>query len=124
MVNQEALEPTKMRRRVDQRAHGDVDKGAVADNGIEQRAAPAAVCVVPGLVTANQKGLGTLGKDKLVALDSGERLEGRARRAPAVGAMAVHGVAERIGDGMMNSAAEAFSGKRLWHRLRASGVKR
>jgi len=58
---------------------------------------------------------GACGDGKLVALDPGKRLEGRAGRAAAIRAMAVHGIAEGILNGIMDGAAEALPGKHLGH---------
>ena len=60
MVNQGALEPTKMcwwadGRVVDQRAQRDVDAGAVADDRVEQGAARPAVGVVASVVAVDQQ---------------------------------------------------------------------
>src|SRR5262249_16962265 len=58
---------------------------------------------------------------ELVVLDAGEWLERRARRAPAVRAMANHRIQEPVRHGILDSAAEALAGQhatRCQHAIR------
>src|SRR4051812_7478461 len=98
-------------RRVDQGAHGHVDVGAVADDRIKQRAAPFAVRIVSLVGAVDQQAVGALRDREFGSLDAGEGLEGRAGGAPAVRAVAVHGVEESVGHAVLDGAAEALSGE-------------
>src|SRR5262245_27798777 len=98
---------------VDQRAHGDMDPGAVAHHRVEQRTARPAVRVVRLVAAVDQELVVALGDSQLFALDAGKRLERRPCRAPAVRAMAVHGVAEGVGHGVLHGAAEALASECL-----------
>src|SRR5262249_34077345 len=73
--------------------------------------------VVAILVAKDQELVLALGDDQLVALDAGEGLEGRTRRPPAIGAMAVRGIEEFVRHGVVDGAAIAFSGKRAGARF-------
>src|SRR6266446_5402409 len=99
------------RGRIDKRSHRDMDEGAVAHHGIEQRAAAAAVCVMGLVVAVNQQTIPAPGDAELLARNSGERLERRAGGAPAIRAMAIQGVGEFVSHGVADRAAKAFSGK-------------
>src|SRR6516162_3882561 len=74
-------------RIVDERSHRDVNKGAVADEGIEERAAGLAVGVMGLFAAVDEKVVGAARNPEFPALDAGEGLEGRARRAAAIRAM-------------------------------------
>jgi hypothetical protein len=66
--------------------------------------------VMAVLVAVDQKLFGARGEGELLPLDAGEGFERRAGRAPAIRAMTVRGIEEGIGDCILDSAAEAFSG--------------
>jgi hypothetical protein len=61
-----------------------MDELAAADDRIEERPARSAAGVVAVCVAEDQDVLPSLDDPELGALDAGERLEGRARRPPAV----------------------------------------
>src|SRR5215831_19183669 len=67
--------------------------------------------VVAVLVAIDQKSVPTLSNAQLVALDAGERFEGRASGPPAVRAMTIHGVEEFIRHSVVDRAAEALAHK-------------
>jgi hypothetical protein len=69
-----------------------MDELAVADDRIEERAAPLAAHVLAAVVAEDHEVVRALGDGELGALDPGERLEGRTGRAAAVRAVAVPGV--------------------------------
>src|SRR6476646_9926899 len=91
---------------VDQGSHGDVNKGAVPDQRVEQRAARFAVRVVSVLIAEDHKMVLAFGDFQLIALDAGESLESRAGRTPAVRAMTVCCVHELVRDRVFDGAAE------------------
>jgi len=86
-----------------------VDEGAVADDRIEQRAAPITVRVVVIGVAKDHELVLALAEAQPVARNAGERLEGRPRRPPAVRTMAVRGVGEFVRHRVMDRAAQALS---------------
>ena len=71
-----------------------------------------AVRIVAAFVAEDHEAVLALGDSKLVALDAGERLEGRTGRSPAVRAVAVRGVDEFVRNRVVDGAAQALSGKR------------
>src|SRR5262249_39075655 len=73
------------------------------------RTARPAVRVVRLVAAGDQELVVALGDSQLFALDAGKRLERRPCRAPAVRAMAVHGVAEGVGHGVLPGPAEALA---------------
>src|SRR5688572_5072105 len=85
--------------------------GAIAHHRIEQRAAVLAEGVVNVGRAVDRKTLRAFGEGELVALDAAERLEGRSGRAPALRAVAVHGVAELVAYLVLHRAAQAAAGK-------------
>jgi hypothetical protein len=95
-------------RVVNESSHGDLDKGALADDGIEERPANPAMRVVAVFVAEDHELVFARGDGELVALYPGEWLEGRAGCAPAVGAMTIRGVEEFICHEIMHRAAIAF----------------
>ena len=99
-------------RIVDESSHGHVDERAVANDGIEESAAHVTARVAAILVAKDHEVVLTLGDAKLVALDAGERLEGRTSRSSAVRAMTVRGVEEFVRHGILDGAAQALPGKR------------
>jgi hypothetical protein len=73
-----------------------MDKGALADDGIEERAANPAVRVVAIFVAEDRELLFARCDGELVALYPSKWLKGRAGRAPAVGAATICGVEELV----------------------------
>jgi hypothetical protein len=71
MVNQLALEPTKMWW-----VEGDVDARAVAHDRIEERAAHAAMDVAGSLVAKNEQLVTAVGQTQRRGFDAREGLEG------------------------------------------------
>lgn len=95
---------------IDERAQRHMDIGAFAHHGIEQRAAAPTMDIVRGVgVSIDHHVTLTLLKTQACALDTGERLERRTRRAPALRAMAVEGVAEGVLDLIAHRAAKALA---------------
>ena len=76
-------------RLVDQGSHGDVNKRTVSNQRVEQGAARFTVSVVSVLIAEDHKIVLAFGDFQLIAFDACERLESRAGRAPAVGAVTV-----------------------------------
>src|SRR5262249_32951465 len=112
------------RRIVQKRPKGDVDEGAVAHHGVEQRAAPLAMRVMAGVVAVDQEAVRTPGDGELLAFDAGERPGRRTGRPPAVRTVAVHGVKEGIGYRVVDGAAKALSREHaigVRHRFLLSG---
>src|SRR5687767_15064188 len=102
----------RMRRGiVGEGAEGLVHVGAIAHHRIEQRAAALAEGVVIIRRAVDREALSALGDGELVALDTAERLEGRAGGAPALRAVAVHGVAEFVAHLVLHRAAQAAAGQ-------------
>jgi len=102
------------RGRVDQRAHGDMDEGALPNHRPEQRAAMLAVHVMRGLCgrpAVDQQIVISPDKLQAVAGNAGERFECRTSGAPAVRTMAIERIFERIRDRVAHRAAKAFAGK-------------
>src|SRR5882757_4111671 len=97
---------------VDEGSHGNVNKGAVAHQRIEERTAHLAVCVVAIFVAEDHEAVPALSDDQLVALYASERLEGGTSRPPAVRTMEVRGVDDFVRHGVADRAAIALSGKR------------
>jgi hypothetical protein len=95
-------------RVVNESSHGDMDKDALADDGKEERPADPAMRVVAVFVAEDQELVFARGDGELVALYSSEWLEGRARRAPAVGAVAIRCVEEFVCHEIMYRTAIAF----------------
>lgn len=93
-------------RRIDERSHCDVNESAVAHDGVEQGPAGFAVRVVVP-VAENKEIVVSFDDRKPVPCNAGEGLESRARRAPAIGAMAVHRVFESIHHFVDDRAAQA-----------------
>src|SRR5688572_14510575 len=75
---------------------GHMHESAIAHYRIEQRTAALAEGVVIVGRAVDREVLRAGGDGELVALDPAERLEGRAGGAPALRAVAVHGVAEFV----------------------------
>jgi hypothetical protein len=73
-------------------SHGDMDKGALADDQIEERPANPAMRVVAVFVAEDHELVFVRGEGELIALYPGEGLEGRAGRPPAVGAVTIRSV--------------------------------
>jgi hypothetical protein len=95
-------------RVVNESSHGDMDKGTLADDGIEERPANPAMRVVGVFVAEDHELVFARGDGEFVALYPGEWLEGGARRAPAVGAVTIRGVDEFIRNEIMHRTAIAF----------------
>src|ERR1700736_4287978 len=92
-------------RTVDESSHGNVNKGAGADQRVEERAAHLTVRIVTIFIAKNHEIVLTLADDQLFALYTGERLEGRTGRPPAIRAVAVRGVDELVRHGVVDRAA-------------------
>src|SRR5689334_9502404 len=107
-------------RRVDQRSKRDMDECTVAHDGIEERAAERAMRVVAVLLADDQQRFLTLGDAQLAPFDAGEGLERRTGGLPALGAVAVEGIAEFIRHGVLDRAAEAPSAEYSTYRHRGS----
>src|SRR4029453_17141042 len=112
------LEPRRLRayedvlrrlhaRRVDERAQRDVHKFAVADDGVEQRAAGRTARVVQGVPAVDEL--------ELLPLAPEERLERRARRCATARAVAVRAVEELVRDAVPDRAAFALSRESVVH---------
>ena len=99
-------------RIIEQRSHGNVDKGAAADDRIQQRAAVLAVTVVAIFVATDHEAVVAFGDIELVAFYPRERLESRTSRTPTVRAVAIRSVDEFVHDGVVNGAAKTPPGKR------------
>ena len=98
------------RRRVDQRAQGDMGIGSVADLRIDQRAAAAAMGVVVAFTEARDV-VPTAHHGQVFHTDAGKRLESGSGRTPAVRAMAVECILEGIVDLVAHSTTKAFAAK-------------
>src|SRR5690606_22342138 len=85
---------------------------SVPHQGVKEGAAGGAARVVVRLAAENRQALFALGDRQLLPLDAGEGLEGRAGHAPAIRAVAVGRVLERVGDHILDGAALTASGKR------------
>ena len=72
------------RRVIDEGPHRNVDEGALADQGIKERAALLAMGIVSGFVAVDHEAASPCSDAKLLAFDAGERLEGGTRRPPTV----------------------------------------
>src|SRR4051812_13035275 len=77
------------RRGIDQGSHGDMNPFSVAHPGIKQRAAAVAMRIVSDVVPENDALVRAPDEAELGRFDPGERLEGGAGGAAAVGAMAI-----------------------------------
>jgi len=98
---------------IDEGAQGDMDADAVVDYGMEEGTADVAVdVVVRRFVAENQDVLLAVGDGELGSFDPGEGLEGAAGRAAAIGAVAIEGVGEFVGDSIPDGPAEALSSEK------------
>src|SRR4029453_13255966 len=110
------LEPRRLRayedvlrrlhaRRVDERAQRDVHIFAVADDGVEQRAAGRAARVVQIVLAVNEEPVDSVEQPELFPLAPEERLDRRARRRATARAVAVRAVEELVRDAVPDRAA-------------------
>src|SRR4029453_5816508 len=101
------LEPRRLRayedvlrrlhaRRVDERAQRDVHKFAVADDGVEQRAAGRTARVVQVVLSVEGEPVAAVDELELLPLDPKKRFERRARRCATARAVAVRAVKELV----------------------------
>ena len=95
-------------RVVNESSHGDMDKGALADDGIRERPANPTMGIIAVFVAENHEIVFARGNGELVVLYPGEWLQGRAGRAPAVGAVTIRGLEEFICHEIMPRTAIAF----------------
>jgi hypothetical protein len=98
-------------RIIAERTHGDMYESSLANDRKQEGTACAAAGIVGSSIAEDHKSVGAFDEAKLVTLDSGKRLEGRARRPSALGAMTIPGVKEFISDFITDSAAQASAGK-------------
>src|ERR1700682_1845311 len=98
-------------RIVHESPHGDMDKCAIPDDRIEQRAAYLAVRIVAVFVAKDHEVVLALSDTQSVAPDAGEWLEGRPSRPPTIRAVTVRRVNKFVRHRVMDSAAQALSGE-------------
>jgi hypothetical protein len=108
-------------RIVAERAHGDVHESSVANERKQEGTACPAAGVIHPVIAEDHEPVGAFDEAKLVTLNPGKGLEGRACRPPALGAVTIPGVEEFIGDFIMDSTAQASTGQHSAGRFQSIG---
>lgn len=92
-----------------ERAKRNMDERAVANQGVEERAAPGTASIVGEFFSEDEQALQAVAEPELLTLDASERLEGTASGAAAVRAVTVERIGEAVLDRELHSAAKALA---------------